>query len=68
MKSDPSGSLSRYAEMPSSAQQFYKEAASCREEAARSANQVDRDGWLKLAGDWADLALAAERGRIFRRG
>lgn len=67
MKCDLTGDLSRYAEMPSSAQQFYREAAACREEASRSVNQADRDGWLKLAGDWADLALAAERGRIFRR-
>lgn len=64
MKSD----VSRYTEMPSSARQFYKEAAACREEAARSLDPVDREGWIKLAGDWADLALAAERGLIFRRG
>lgn len=62
------GQFSHYAEMTSSARQFYREAADCRAEAARSLNQVDREGWLKLAGEWEQLALAAERGQIFRRG
>jgi hypothetical protein len=62
------GEFSPYAQMTSSAQQFYKEAAACRDEAARCLNPIDREAWLKLAGEWAELALAAERGQIFRRG
>jgi hypothetical protein len=58
--------LSQYAHL--TARQFYKEAAACRKEAERSVSQVDREGWLKLAGEWTELALAAERGQIFRRG
>jgi hypothetical protein len=54
--------------MTSSAQRFYREAAACREEAARSLDQADQEGWLKLAREWTELALAAERGTIFRRG
>jgi hypothetical protein len=54
--------------MTSSAEQLYKEAAACREEAARSLNPVDREGWARLAREWEELALAAERGQIFRRG
>jgi hypothetical protein len=55
-------------QMTSSAQQFFKEATACREEATGSREQVDREGWLKLAREWTELALAAERGQIFRRG
>ncbi|OKO67248.1 hypothetical protein [Bradyrhizobium sp. AS23.2] len=68
MKTKAPGELSHYSKITSSAQQFYKEAADCRAEAARSLNQVDRDGWSKLASEWTELALAAERGQIFRRG
>ncbi|MDA9488882.1 hypothetical protein [Bradyrhizobium sp. CCBAU 11361] len=67
MKIDLPGEFSHYAQMTSSAQQFYKEAAACREEASRSLNAVDREGWAKLARECAELALAAERGQIFRR-
>nr|BCF48082.1 hypothetical protein XF16B_85720 [Bradyrhizobium diazoefficiens] len=49
MKIDLPGEFSHYAQMTSSAQQFYKEAAACREEASRSLNAVDREGWAKLA-------------------
>ncbi len=68
MKTKAPGEFPHYSKMTSSAQQFYKEAADCRAEAARSLNQVDREGWSKLASEWAELALEAERGRIFRRG
>jgi hypothetical protein len=68
MKIELPGEFLHYAQMTSSAQQFHKEAAACREEAARSLNPVDREGWERLAREWAELALAAERGRIFRRG
>jgi hypothetical protein len=64
----PPDKFSHFTQMTSSAQQFYKEAAACRAEAVRSSNQIDREGWLKLAGEWTELALAAERGQIFRRG
>ena len=62
MKTKLSGKLSHYDKMAASAQQFFKEATACREEAARSLDQVDREGWLKLARDGTELALAAERG------
>jgi len=68
MKGKLPGESSKYAQMTSSAQQFYKEATACRDEAARSLNPSDREAWLKLADEWAELALAAERGQIFRRG
>ncbi|MEY9416846.1 hypothetical protein ABIF69_003288 [Bradyrhizobium japonicum] len=67
MKTKPSGELSQYVRMEASAQQFFKEATACREEATRSLDQVDREGWLKLAHEWTELALVAERGQIFRR-
>ena len=67
MKTKLPGKLSHYDKMAASAQQFFKEATACREEAARSLDQVDREGWLKLAREWTELALAAERGQIFRR-
>lgn len=67
MNTELPGNLSYYAQMTVSAQQFYKEAAVCREAAARCVSQVDREGWLKLAREWGELALAAERGQIFRR-
>ncbi|MCS3502818.1 hypothetical protein ABIF63_003539 [Bradyrhizobium japonicum] len=67
MKTKLSGKLSHYDKMAASAQQFFTEATACREEAARSLDQVDREGWLKLAREWTELALAAERGQIFRR-
>ncbi|APG09916.1 hypothetical protein BKD09_16440 [Bradyrhizobium japonicum] len=66
MKTKLSGKLSHYDKMAASAQQFFTEATACREEAARSLDQ-DREGWLKLAREWTELALAAERGQIFRR-
>lgn len=55
--------ISHDAQKTSSAQQFYKEAATSRDEAARSSIQGDRDGWMKLAQEWTELAVA-ERGRI----
>ncbi|MBR0734842.1 hypothetical protein JQ582_37215 [Bradyrhizobium japonicum] len=67
MKTKLSGKLSHHAKMDASAQQFFKEATACREEATRCLDQVDREGWLKLAHEWTELALAAERGQIFRR-
>ena len=67
MRNELPDSILRYANMTSSAQQFYNEAAACRAEAARSSNQADRDSWMRLAKEWAELALAAERGQIFRR-
>ncbi len=67
MKTKLSGKLSHSAKMAAYAQQFFTEATACREEAARNLDQVDREGWLNLAREWTELALAAERGQIFRR-
>jgi hypothetical protein len=51
MKTKAPDEFSHYAKMTSSAQQFHKEAADCRAEAARSLNPVDREGWVKLANE-----------------
>ena len=44
MKTKLSGKLSHYDKMAASTQQFFKEATASREEAARSLDQVDREG------------------------
>ncbi|MFK4499211.1 hypothetical protein ABIF86_003502 [Bradyrhizobium japonicum] len=43
MKTKLSGKLSHYDKMAASAQQFFTEATACREEAARSLDQVSRN-------------------------
>jgi hypothetical protein len=36
------------------------EADECRQQAERAISQLDKEVWLRLAGDWTKLAQAAE--------
>jgi hypothetical protein len=45
------------------ADRFRQEAEECRTFAERSASQLDKEAWLRLAGDWIKLAENAERRR-----
>jgi len=42
------------------ADRFRKEADECRELAEKSTSQLDKEAWLRLAGDWIKLAASAE--------
>jgi len=42
---------------------FYQLAEMCRDRAAQARNSIDAEAWLKLAGDWLELARADEQGR-----
>ncbi len=68
MKTKLPGKLSHYDKMAASAQQFFKEATACREEAARSLDQVDREGWLKLASEWTEPRARGRAGPDFPPG
>ena len=37
---------------------FYQLAEVCRDRAAQARNSIDAEAWLKLAGDWLELARA----------
>jgi len=45
------------------AERFRQEAEECRRFAERSASQIDKEAWLRLAGDWIKLAENAEQRR-----
>jgi hypothetical protein len=45
------------------AERFRQEADECRNLAERSASQLDKEAWLRLAGDWIKLAENAEQRR-----
>ena len=45
------------------ADRFRQEANECRKLAERSASQLDKEAWLRLAADWIKLAENAEQGR-----
>ena len=45
------------------ADRFRDEAEECRAQAERSINPLDKEAWLRLAGDWIKLAQAAEERR-----
>jgi hypothetical protein len=45
------------------AERYRRQAAECRKLAERSANQFDKNSWLRLADDWIDLAEADEERR-----
>lgn len=52
----------------SDAEEFRDRASDCRKAAERATRTEDRDGWLRLAAEWDDLAAAAaERRGIFDR-
>ena len=42
---------------------FYQLAEMCRDRAAQARNSIDAEAWLKLAGDWLELARADEQVR-----
>jgi hypothetical protein len=42
------------------ANRFRKEAEECREHAAKAISLLDKEEWLRLAGEWIKLAQAAE--------
>jgi len=43
------------------AERFREEAEECRMFAERSASQLDKEAWLRLAADWIKLAENAEQ-------
>jgi hypothetical protein len=45
------------------ADRFRQEAEDCRKLAERSVNQIDKEAWLSLAGDWIKLAETAAQRR-----
>jgi hypothetical protein len=45
------------------AERYRRQAEECRKLAERSANQFDKNSWLRLADDWIDLAEADEERR-----
>jgi len=45
------------------ADRFRQEAEECRRLAERSASQLDKEAWLRLAADWIELAENAEQRR-----
>jgi hypothetical protein len=45
------------------AERFRQEADECRKLAERSASQLDKEAWLRLAGDWIKLVENAEQRR-----
>ena len=46
--------------MPDDAARFRKQAYECREQAERAINPLDKERWLRLAGDWTKMAQDAE--------
>ena len=42
---------------------FRQEAEECRKLAERSASQLDKEAWLRLAADWIKMAENAEQRR-----
>jgi hypothetical protein len=46
--------------MPDDAARFRKQADQCHEQAERAINPLDKEPWLRLAGDWTKMAQDAE--------
>ena len=46
--------------MSDDAARFRKQADECREQAERAINPLDKERWLRLAGDWTKMAQDAE--------
>jgi hypothetical protein len=42
------------------ADRFRKQAEECREQAERAINPLDKEAWLRVAGEWIKLAQSAE--------
>lgn len=45
------------------AARFRAEAETCRQQAEKAISLLDKETWLKMAGEWTKLAEAAERAR-----
>jgi hypothetical protein len=46
--------------MPDDVDKFRKQEDECREQAERAINPLDKERWLRLAGDWTKMAREAE--------
>jgi hypothetical protein len=42
---------------------FRKQADECREWAAKAISPLDKEAWLRLAGEWIKLAMSVEKRR-----
>jgi hypothetical protein len=42
---------------------FRAQSEECRQQAERAINPLDKESWLRLAGEWIKLAQSAEAGR-----
>jgi hypothetical protein len=42
------------------AARFRKQADECREQAAKAISPLDKEAWLRVAGEWIKLAMSAE--------
>lgn len=52
----------------SDADRFKERAEECRRMAEQAASEEDKEGWLRLAGEWDKLAVSAsKRAGIFGR-
>jgi hypothetical protein len=47
------------------ANRYRREAEECRQNADKAMRPVDREAWLRLAAEWAELAKSAELGSSF---
>jgi hypothetical protein len=47
----------------SDADRFRKKAEECREQAERAINPLDKEAWLRVAGEWLKLAAADDARR-----
>jgi hypothetical protein len=45
------------------AARFRKQAEECRQQAERAISPLDKEEWLRVAGEWIKLAQSAERHR-----
>ena len=46
--------------MSDEAAKFRKQAEECREQAAKAISPVDKEAWLRVAGEWLKLAVSAD--------
>jgi hypothetical protein len=46
--------------MADDADRFRKQAEECREQAEKAMSPLDKEAWLRLAGEWIKLAMTAE--------
>ena len=47
--------------MSDDAARFRKQADDCREQAAKAVNPLDKETWLRIAGEWLEMAAAADQ-------